>query len=143
MSVKKVNKVINCQDKNKETDHNHTEHHRREGDLILPVHQQLHQSLGKDKLLVKLPTVKSFIFGTAELGIDQGNKITEVKGITLSHFCSAIFHAYATPLSPSLTTFVWPSEVPVHNQMGCRIMYKIINLIQKGKNHSNQIIRYH
>lgn len=69
MSVKKVNKVINCQEKNKETDHP-AEHHRWKGDLILPIHQQLRQSLRKDKLLVKLPTVKSFIFGTAELGID-------------------------------------------------------------------------
>jgi len=94
-------------------------------------------------LLVKLPTVNFFIFGTVELGIEYGNRITEVQGITLSHFCSAMFHAYATPLSPSLTTFVWPSEVPVHNQMGCQIMYKIINTIQKRKNPSNQIIRYH
>jgi len=62
--------VINCQEKNKETDHNHAEHHRRKGDLILPIQQQLCQSLRKDKLFVKLPTVKSFIFGTAELGID-------------------------------------------------------------------------
>jgi hypothetical protein len=47
-----------------------------------------------------------------------------------------MFHAYATPLSPSLTTFVWPSEVPVENQMNCWIMYEIINTIQKGQNHS-------
>lgn len=42
--------------------------------------------------------------------------IVQSKGITLSHFCSFMFHPYATPLSPSLTTFVWPSVVPAQNQ---------------------------
>jgi len=37
----------------KETDHNHTEYHQKVDDLIPQVHQQLHRSISKRKLLVK------------------------------------------------------------------------------------------
>lgn len=62
-------------------------------------------------------------------------KITEKYGsmelnITLSHFCSLKFHAYATPLSPSLTTLVWPSVVPNHKID--RMNQTISNLQQKS-----------
>ena len=52
--------------------------------------------------------------------------------VTLSHFCSLRSQAYATPLSPSLMTLVWPSVVPEHKIIAIRYLFS--NLQYKSGN---------
>jgi len=81
MNVKKAN-LIKCSRETKETDHNHTEYHQKIGDLIPLVHQQLHQSLSKHKLLIKNNLVISSKFGTesAHLNFVLGKRNRQVNG---------------------------------------------------------------